>query len=630
VKIKKIPVIVLVFFSLTACLASTSQKSPLWLQHAKTGQDHLNDNEYDLASEYFNKALKLNLKNPDLQALNGLTYHLTAANSNASNLTLAEEGYKLSSKFNPANWIPHYLIGTLHLDEKQFSKSKFEFLKAAVRNWPNNEILINLLVSSFYDLDFELTSQLIMYLRKNNENLTIKNKKILYKTCSIFYAITGEFENKKQCLISYKNLKIPKEHYKYLVKKLSVMPALRKISGFKLYKVQNTNTEAETEDTTTEAETEDTTTEAETEDTTTEAETEDTTTEAETEDTTTEAETEDTTGPQVIADEQMVVVDVVIIGTRENSRKTKGINILKGLKIQFGDTANSISAYSRTKNRTRDFNDSTNDANLEVFAKALTIPAIEYSFNVFNDNESQSRILARPSLIALSNQPSEFFSGTTVTAATTSGTGDSITIEKEVGVKLTVTPQFLSAKRVQLKVAAERTFLTDPDTTVQFEYRFDVTKTTINASVVLDIGDTLMLGGLTEQETETRKDGVPYLKELPIIKYAFSESGEQKYTKTLTILLTPRSPNSDNLSNRKNDQKINSNINNNLNQTEKLLVLKLLGGSGIKENSDDKKTRQFKNFISDQLFEPSELINNQKTDILIDLGNQIMKKYTLL
>ena len=68
----------------------------------------------------------------------------------------------------------------------------------------------------------------------------------------------------------------------------------------------------------------------------------------------------------------------------------------------------------------------------------------------------------------------------------------------------------------------------------------DTTKTTVSSNVVLNIGETLILGGLTEQQDSNLLDGVPILRDIPIIRLLFSEKEARNYKKSVTILLTPR------------------------------------------------------------------------------------------
>jgi len=67
----------------------------------------------------------------------------------------------------------------------------------------------------------------------------------------------------------------------------------------------------------------------------------------------------------------------------------------------------------------------------------------------------------------------------------TSWTGDSVSIDKEIGVKLEVTPDVLPNDMLKLRVFAERTFLTQPSRSVEFQYRLDTTKTSVNATVAM-------------------------------------------------------------------------------------------------------------------------------------------------
>lgn len=55
-------------------------------------------------------------------------------------------------------------------------------------------------------------------------------------------------------------------------------------------------------------------------------------------------------------------------------------------------------------------------------------------------------------------------------------------------------------------------------------------------------GETVIISGLSEKETERLKDGVPFLQEIPGIQYFFSREDTLDFTKSVLILLTPRQP----------------------------------------------------------------------------------------
>jgi hypothetical protein len=56
------------------------------------------------------------------------------------------------------------------------------------------------------------------------------------------------------------------------------------------------------------------------------------------------------------------------------------------------------------------------------------------------------------------------------------------------------------------------------------------------------MGETLVLGGLSEQEDTDIVDGVPGLRDTAGVSLFFSEKIERRFKKSISILLTPRAP----------------------------------------------------------------------------------------
>jgi type II secretory pathway component GspD/PulD (secretin) len=174
----------------------------------------------------------------------------------------------------------------------------------------------------------------------------------------------------------------------------------------------------------------------------------------------------------------------------------------------------------------------------------LTIPALSYSLNIANANNSTSEVLARPTLAAIEGMPSEFFSGTNLSAGlvSTSQQGGTtvVPLDKRFGIKLAVTPIFLPQGQVQLKVDAQRTALNASINNPKAAYQIEIGETTANANVVMNIGETLVLSGLSEKSSSTVRDGVPGLQDIPVIQYLFSNEKTNQIKRSVLILVTPR------------------------------------------------------------------------------------------
>ncbi len=232
---------------------------------------------------------------------------------------------------------------------------------------------------------------------------------------------------------------------------------------------------------------------------------------------------------------RMVLVDVVMVRTEDSITTTRGVNLLSALSIQFGGS--NAPAFSRVSS-SDGYNTTT------ILNRTVTVPALAYTLNVANANSNLNEVLARPTLAAVEGMRSEFFSGTSLNAAvvsnSTSGGGSAVSLERRYGVKLTVQPQILPDGRVHLAIDAARTFLKPPSANIGFTYKLEISEILANANVVMNLGDTLVLGGLSEKESTTNRDGVPLLQDLPGVQYLFSQQQRTDYQRSVLILITPR------------------------------------------------------------------------------------------
>jgi general secretion pathway protein D len=468
----------------------------------------LGEKNYVEASRYINKALSQDITNSYLQFLNGFIYHQQALEGAQPKFPLAQKGYELAIQFDNANWVALYYMGILHLDQRKYSTARKFFAQAAFYKSDDAGILYNLAVASYYAQDPETAAGALKKLRALGAFK--ENSKVL-RASSIVMAALNQRGDARRYLDRYKDASKSPARF------ASLNNRLKDWEGF--YKRNKDIIQAQMVQTEQLPDAMESEQEADQE-----------------EEQEAEAEPEDNTY-------KMVIVDVVIIRTEETITSSKGINLINGLTLQFGSGSATSAAFSYTRTRTLP-NNSTGVVRAVV--RQLNIPSITYSLNIANANTTRNEILARPTLIALNGETSEFFSGINVNAAATGSGGDSgssVTIEKDIGVKLMVTPEILEDGRVKMAITAERTFLTTPDTTsIQFTFRIDTSQTNVSANVVMNFGETLILSGLSEKETERKRDGVPGLQEIPLLQYLFSKKETTDFQKSVLILVTPRRP----------------------------------------------------------------------------------------
>ncbi|MCH1919929.1 type II secretion system secretin GspD [Shewanella sp. A3A] len=156
-------------------------------------------------------------------------------------------------------------------------------------------------------------------------------------------------------------------------------------------------------------------------------------------------------------------------------------------------------------------------------------------------SDTNSNVLATPSITTLDNQEASFIVGDEVpviTGAQNSENGNSNpfqTVErKEVGVKLKVVPQINEGTSVKLTIEQEVS-------NVNGNTSVDVTFATrrLTTTVMADSGQIVVLGGLINEEVQESVQKVPLLGDIPLLGQLFRSSNSRKTKRNLMIFIKP-------------------------------------------------------------------------------------------
>ncbi|MGY5451706.1 type II secretion system secretin GspD [Agarivorans sp. MS3-6] len=155
-------------------------------------------------------------------------------------------------------------------------------------------------------------------------------------------------------------------------------------------------------------------------------------------------------------------------------------------------------------------------------------------------NDSRSNLLATPSITTMDNMEAYFTVGEEVPVLTGSASSSSndnpfTTVDrKEVGIKLKVTPQINEGDAVQLTIEQEVS-------KVQGQTSVDVVfaKRQLQTTVLVDSGDTIILGGLLDDQIEESESKVPLLGDIPVLGHLFRSTNSKKTKRNLMIFIRP-------------------------------------------------------------------------------------------
>jgi type IV pilus assembly protein PilQ len=153
-----------------------------------------------------------------------------------------------------------------------------------------------------------------------------------------------------------------------------------------------------------------------------------------------------------------------------------------------------------------------------------------------------SDIQAEPVITTLDNRKADILVGEetpvrVIDASSPSGDATASVTFKETGIRLTVTPHVTSNRQIAMELHTERSAIQIVSQT-DLGYVFQ-TQRADNQLLVND-GETAVIGGLTVTEVVTSRSGIPLLSGLPIIGKLFSFSSNKETRRDLIILVTPR------------------------------------------------------------------------------------------
>jgi general secretion pathway protein D len=161
--------------------------------------------------------------------------------------------------------------------------------------------------------------------------------------------------------------------------------------------------------------------------------------------------------------------------------------------------------------------------------------------------DSKARVLASPQLMVLDNQKAQIKVGDRISVQTQSqsgvntGTGVLNSFQYlETGILLSITPRINSNNQVTLEVSQEVSNPKPGTGGTASNPNPDVASRSVQTSVVIASGESIVLAGLIREETGRTSVGVPLLSKIPILGAAFGNQTMSRGRTELVMILTPR------------------------------------------------------------------------------------------
>jgi len=154
--------------------------------------------------------------------------------------------------------------------------------------------------------------------------------------------------------------------------------------------------------------------------------------------------------------------------------------------------------------------------------------------------DTDSNILSTPSIMARDNHSASIHVGQEVPIITGSATGDNnanpfqTVSRQEIGVKLEITPQINEGDAVILELAQEVSSIAGATST-----DIVINKRTINTSILVESGKTIVIGGLIDDDIQESSQKVPILGDIPLLGHLFRSEATTKSKRNLMVFIRP-------------------------------------------------------------------------------------------
>ncbi|NHB56757.1 type IV pilus secretin PilQ [Acinetobacter sp. 194] len=154
-------------------------------------------------------------------------------------------------------------------------------------------------------------------------------------------------------------------------------------------------------------------------------------------------------------------------------------------------------------------------------------------------SDGYGEVISTPKVLTADKQNAKVASGTQIPYQSSSGSGANAVATTEfvnATLSLDVTPSITPEDKILMTL----NITSDSPGQATPTGQLTINKNTINTNVLVDNGETVVLGGIFEQETRNTVTKVPFLGDLPYIGHLFRKDAKSDAKRELLIFVTPR------------------------------------------------------------------------------------------
>jgi len=153
------------------------------------------------------------------------------------------------------------------------------------------------------------------------------------------------------------------------------------------------------------------------------------------------------------------------------------------------------------------------------------------------EEKRKANIISNPRITTVDNREAKIVVGQKIPLIVQDVAGNPVSQLQTIGIQLRVTPHLTQDKKIMLDLHPE---VSDLSTQSTVQGGIIINTSEADTRVMVEDGQTAVIGGLIRTNESTVSRGVPLLKDIPIVGLLFSSTSTVRQNRELIIFVTPR------------------------------------------------------------------------------------------
>ncbi|MDX2503939.1 MAG: type IV pilus secretin PilQ [Gammaproteobacteria bacterium] len=237
---------------------------------------------------------------------------------------------------------------------------------------------------------------------------------------------------------------------------------------------------------------------------------------------------------------KQVLIDARVVSASDKFERDMGLDWNFGSTNSDGDLKNrGFPSTTQTTDATVDLGLSQKNLLGITFALLNSGYLVDLEISA-SQTEGTSELISSPRIVTTNGSPAKIKTGTEVPYLSQSGDGGNTSVSfKDAVLSLEVTPLIIPGNKVFMDLKINKDEVSDL-VPIAVGSAPSIDTKEITTSVLVDNGDTLVLGGVFEHNVSRNTDSVPILGDIPVIGQAFKVDNKSDSKTELIIFITPK------------------------------------------------------------------------------------------